>query len=105
MNNSNVTLVHLIDEFTKVWEFICINLKIVKACAPSRIDINCTDGDVSVFVSIDKIGDVLLILTVPIQPDPVIVRPFWIWSTLKIISWRNKVFGGNTFGQNISCHQ
>lgn len=105
MDNSYVSLVHLTDELSKVREIICVDLEIVEACAPSRIDINSTDRDVSLPVSIDKIGHVLLILIESIQPDPVIVCPFGVRCTLQIISRRYQIFGGYTSGKDISYYQ
>ena len=82
VNHSDVLVVHLAHEGFKVGEFLSVNIEIVEASAPPRINVDCTYSNVSVLVSFDHVSHVLLVLIPSVQPDPVIVRPFRVGGTI-----------------------
>jgi hypothetical protein len=91
MYDPDILVMHLADESLKIGEFVSVDIEIVEACAPPRIDVNRAYCNISVLIAFDHVGHILLVLVPSVQPDPVIVRPFGVGGTLEVVSWRDEV--------------
>ena len=89
MNHSDILIMHLANKSLKIGEFVSVDIKIVESCAPPRIYVYRAYCNISVLIAFDHVGHILLVLVPPVQPDPVIVRPFGVGGTLEVVSWRD----------------